>query len=116
MTKIKHGKVTGYDAEIDDDVKKGQDWVMLTVRVKNGSDTKLDTYSSWNMTYGADGDEANVPYLTDAADTTTMYGKIMPGKSKTAGVTSSSRRSTRRTRCWSSPSTTSTRPPSSPVR
>jgi len=87
VTKIKHSKVTRYDAEIIDDkdvAKAGDPVVYLEVRVKNGSKTSIDAYGSFTMTYGADGMEAPTSYLPDGKETTDMSGKILPGKSKTA--------------------------------
>jgi hypothetical protein len=89
VIKIVHGKVTRADAEYaEPEAKAGDDYVILTVRVKNGSKTKLDASSSWNLTYGADGTEAKVPYLASRSSADQeISGKILPGRSKTATAT-----------------------------
>jgi hypothetical protein len=85
ITKIQHGKVTRADAEYSDDLEGGEDWVLLTARVKNGSSKRLDAYGSFTLTYGEDGDEAESTCCIDSApDTTDMSGKILPGRSKVA--------------------------------
>jgi hypothetical protein len=85
VIKIQHGRVTRADEEYaKPEAKAGDDYVILTVRVKNGSKVKLDAYSSWNLTYGADGTEAKTPYLASRSVNQDISGKILPGRSKTA--------------------------------
>jgi len=82
ITKMKHGKITGADAEYaEPEAKKGQSYVTFTVRVKNGSKETIDTYQSMTVTYGPDGDEAVSPYLASANETD-ISGNLLPGKSK----------------------------------
>ena len=93
VTKIEHGKISRADSEYSEpEAKAGDPYVMLTVRVKNGSKTKIDTSSSWTMTYGADGEEAVRPYIASKSeDETDLSGKILPGRARSPSRPSSSR-------------------------
>jgi hypothetical protein len=86
VIKIQHGKVTRADAEYaEPEAKAGDDYVIFTVRVKNGSKAKIDASSSWSVTYGPDGTEAESPYLASKSNVEEdISGKILPGRSKTA--------------------------------
>lgn len=87
VTKIQHGKVSAYDAEIDDSLKRGEDWVALTVRVKNGSSKRFDTDgNSGTLYYGPDGEEAQTPYLTENDPRRDMSGTLLPGKAKSGTI------------------------------
>lgn len=84
VTKIKHGKISKADAEYADGFKAGDDYVMMTIRVKNGSQQRLTSWGSWEMTYGEDGDPVGTPYVDSASSQEKdLSGKILPGKSKT---------------------------------
>jgi hypothetical protein len=86
VTKINHGKVTRADAEYAE-VKAGSEYVTFTIRVKNGSKTKLDASNTATLSYGPDGEAAKSPslYSLDTKDyDVDMSGKILPGRSKTA--------------------------------
>ena len=87
ITRIKHGQVTRADAEYAL-VKAGSAYVTLTVRVNNKSKKKLDVFSSYTLTYGADGHEAETPYLPSVNNhSESMSGKILPGRSKVSSRT-----------------------------
>ena len=84
VIKIKHGKVTRYDAEIDK-IKAGAPYTILTIRVRNKSKKKLSVYNSSTLTYGPDGDEAKQPFLASVEKANQdISGKILPGRSKLA--------------------------------
>jgi hypothetical protein len=88
VIKIVHGKVSRADAEYSDPAKAGDDYVILTVRVKNSSKAKLDAYSDWTLTYGADGNRAETVYLSSKeSGDHEISGKILPGRSKIATET-----------------------------
>lgn len=80
FTKIKHGKVSADDAEYDDTVKKGDPYVIFTLRVRNGSEEKLDTLTHVSVTYGPDGEEAEA-WIGSKFDLPS--GALLPGKAKT---------------------------------
>lgn len=82
VTKIKHGKTNAYETEIDSEAKIGDPWVMMSIRVKNGSNEKVDTYGSATVTYGPDGDSADTAYL-EKTELNDVSGILLPGKAKT---------------------------------
>ena len=87
VIKVKHGKITAADVEALADDKKGTPWVQLTVRVRNGSPTRLsDLTQSFTLTYGPDGEEAVAGYVPSVEDTD-ISGSILPKKSKVASDT-----------------------------
>jgi hypothetical protein len=90
VTKIQHGEVSQEDIDNygQDTYKLGSPWVHMTVRVRNGSDQRLqDVSSSYSVTIGEDGDEADVyPFASDV-DSDDMTGSILPGKSKVSSST-----------------------------
>jgi hypothetical protein len=90
VTKIQHGEVSQEDIDNygQDTYKLGSPWVHMTVRVRNGSDQRLqDVTSAYTVTIGEDGDEADVyPFASDV-DSDDMTGSILPGKSKVSSST-----------------------------
>ena len=79
VTKIKRTKM-GPNAAADG-VKVGAPVQVLSIRVTNGTDKKLDVaVASGTMTYGPDGDEA--PAVFDEG-VDGMSGNVLPGKAKT---------------------------------
>lgn len=87
VTKIRHGKVKRADVEYADEAKAGDDFVVLTIRVKNGSKERIDSFGSATLTYGPDGEEAVDPYLASEPEEMDMSGKILPGRAKIATET-----------------------------
>lgn len=83
FTKINHGKVTADEAQYDDAVKKGDPYVIFTLRVRNGTKEKLDTVTHMTVTYGPDGEEA-VVWIGSTFDLPT--GPLLPRKAKTGEV------------------------------
>jgi hypothetical protein len=62
--------------------KKGDPYVVFTVRVRNGSPSIVDLSSSETVVYGPDGKEAeftNVPAGSGGG----LNGKLLPGRSRT---------------------------------
>lgn len=85
FTKIKTGKVTAEQSEYSD-VKKGTDYVVLTLRIRNGSKVKLDLISSISVSYGPDGETGEQWYYSDIADSDLPTGTLLPGKAKTGAA------------------------------
>lgn len=81
MTKIRHGKLSATDAEINGG-KKGDAYVVLTVRVRNQSKQKVETAGVAFVSYGPDGVQAE-SIATPGDDAPGMSGTILPGKAKT---------------------------------
>ena len=82
MTKIRHAKVTRADVRYgaEGTEKAGDDYAILTLRVRNGLKERVETFNSNDVTYGPDGDEAEKFYsIKNDSD---ISGVILPGKSK----------------------------------
>lgn len=69
-----------YDSTDGGDAKKGDPYILLSVRVKNGSKKTVQLVGSGTVSYGPDGEEASTAYTSA---TEGMDGKLIPGKSKT---------------------------------
>jgi hypothetical protein len=52
-------------AEYRDDIKKGQPYAVMTIRVTNGSGKTVDLVGTATVTYGPDGQEAKTSYVGD---------------------------------------------------
>lgn len=84
IIKIKRGQISAYDAEINDnDTKAGDPYVVFTVRVKNGTNKRLDLSASGSVSYGPDGEAAESSFL-EGADDLGLTGTVLPGKSKSS--------------------------------
>ena len=52
-------------AEYRGDIKKGQPYTVMTIRVTNGSGKTVDLVGTATVTYGPDGQEAKTSYVDD---------------------------------------------------
>lgn len=83
IIKIRHGKLTAYEAEIDGNAKRGQDYVIFTVRVRNGSKQRLKLAASGTVSYGPDGEVAESAFVENMPSGS-LDGTVLPGKAKSA--------------------------------
>jgi hypothetical protein len=84
VIKIVNGKFTEAQAEYRDDVKPGQPYTVMTIRVKNGTPKTVDLVGSATVTYGPDGTEAETTYAEDSDISEGLDGKLLKGKSRSA--------------------------------
>jgi hypothetical protein len=85
VTKIKHSELTKLDTEVfDSDAKAGAPYVDFTVRVVNGTKSRLTLLTSESVTYGPDGEDAEEVYVGDAPGD--ISATVLPGKSRSVHV------------------------------
>lgn len=81
VIEVKARKTGDYALADSGELKKGTPYTYLRVRVRNGSSTRLEAFGSATMTYGPDGEEAD---MVSAGDIETgVDGTILPGRAKT---------------------------------
>lgn len=65
VIKITNATLPAARAEYRDDIKKGQPYAVMTIRVTNGSGKTVDLVGTATVTYGPDGQEAKTSYVDD---------------------------------------------------
>ncbi len=81
VTKLASAKLGAYPVTSDDKGKKGDVYKLFTIRIKNGTDGKLDTVASVEVTYGPDGEEASQVFAGEVGSG--IDGTILAGRAKT---------------------------------
>lgn len=82
IEKKAHGVLTAEECEyMCDSAKAGDDWVILTFKATNGTDSLIEAYGYASLSYGPESVDAEIVYPDGMAEND-MSGKILPGKSK----------------------------------
>jgi hypothetical protein len=84
VIKVVNATFMAAQAEYRDDVKRGQPYTVMTVRVKNGTPKTVELMGSATVTYGPDGTEAETSYAEDRDISEGLDGKLLKGKSRSA--------------------------------
>lgn len=82
VTKIKRGKVTAEHVDWNDDLKIGQAYVIITVKLTNGTTEQIDLMTEASLSYGPDGDEATDTYLSEDTEAGAPDGVLPPERSR----------------------------------
>lgn len=82
ITKIKGGRVTAEHVDRNSDLKVGQAYTIITVKITNGSAQRIDLLTEALVSYGPDGEGAIETYLSEDTEARAPDGVLLPNRSK----------------------------------
>ena len=81
VTKVRHGRISDEDFKDWYEDEATPYWVKVTIRVRNGSKSKVEIIDSSDVTYGPDGEQ-----VSTYSEKGSLDGPLLPGRAKSATV------------------------------